>query len=80
MPLPVQKPDELRPLPPSLFLLYVAAGAWTVVAVLLGSRFWPDPDDRSLEVTAAVPVLLCLLAATTCWVGAAVVNAVDRRH
>jgi hypothetical protein len=79
MPLPVQKPDEFRSLPPSLFLLYVVAGAWTVVAVLLGSRFWPDRDDPSREVTAAVPVLLCLLAATTCWVGAVVVNTVDRR-
>jgi hypothetical protein len=79
MPLPVQEPDEFRPLPPSLFLLYVAAGAWTVVAVLLGSRFWPDRGDPSREVTAAVPVLLCLLAATTCCVGAAVVSAVERR-
>ena len=75
MPVPSQRPDEFPPLPTSALLLYVAAGAWVVVAAALGSRFWPDTADRNGEASAAIVVLLCLLPATLCWVGAAVVSA-----
>ena len=75
---PTPKPTSTPAVAAALGIL---AGFWAFAALLLGLNLWQEPDsaygaDTGLSVNAGAVtvVVLCLLGASLCGVGAAVVS------